>query len=186
MIKLNLLPAKVRASERLRLLLLLGVIVYLLAGVGLGLRYTQARARVEEAQKAVDAVYAELNSPALISTVQAVEKFTKDKADEQAKAGVVSNYRRQQATLPRLLDSLPDWTLDGAVWFDHLKFEAAKSQATLEGSTLTPLDFARFYALVESQPIVSKLNLTAKPTLAVLKGKNVTHFIIAFNVETVK
>jgi Tfp pilus assembly protein PilN len=183
MIKLNLLPEKVRAAALMRLIIVLGVVVYILGLLGLGFRYTQARARYNEVQHEVDAVNAELNSPALISTVQAVEKFTQDKADEQAKASVVESYRRKQVTLARLLDSLPDWTESGQVWFDHILADADKGTVTLEGDSMDPLAFARFYTLLGSQPIVTKLAMPDKGTMATVRGYSVMHFKVTFSVE---
>ncbi|HXB98321.1 MAG TPA: hypothetical protein VNZ54_09720 [bacterium] len=183
MIKLNLLPEKVRAAALLRVIILVAAGVYVLGLLGLGFRYTQARARVDEVQREVDAVNAELNSPALLSTVQAVEKFTQDKQDEQAKASVVESYRRQQVVLSRLLDSLPDWTLSSQVWFDHLIVDAVKGTVSLEGDAVDQLCFARFYTQLESQPLVSKLVMTDKLTPTVVHGLNCQHFKVTFNVE---
>jgi hypothetical protein len=183
MIKLNLLPEKVRAAALMRVIVLLAGLVYILGLLGLGFRYTQARARFNEVQREVDGVNAELNSPALISTVQAVEKFTQDKADEQAKASVVESYRRKQVTLARLLDSLPDWTMDGQVWFDHVLADADKGTVTLEGDSVDPLSFARFYTLLQSQPIVSKLAMPDKSSTNTVRGYGVIHFKVTFNVE---
>jgi hypothetical protein len=183
MIKLNLLPEKVRAAALMRVIIAVGIAVYLVGLLGLGFRYTQARARLNEAQREVDAVNAELNSPELINTVQAVEKFTQDKADEQAKASVVESYRRQQVVLSRLLDSLPDWTMSSQVWFDHLTVDAIKGGVILEGDAVDALCFARFYTLLESQPLVSKLTLADKLNPNTVRGLNCLHFKVTFNVE---
>jgi hypothetical protein len=183
MIKLNLLPEKVRAAALMRLIILAAGVVYILGLLGLGFRYTQARARLDAVQREVDAVNAELNSPALLSTVQAVEKFTQDKADEQAKASVVESYRRQQVTLARLLDALPDWTLNSQVWFDHLLVDAVKGTVTLEGDAVDALCFARFYTLLESQPLVTKLAMVDKLNPTSTRGLTCQHFKVTFTVE---
>ena len=183
MIKLNLLPEKVRAAALLRLILIVAAGVYLLGLFGLGIRFSQARARLDEVQREVDAVNAELNSPALLSTVQAVEKFTQDKADEQAKASIVEAYRRKQVVIARLIDSLPDWTMNGQVWFDHLVVEGEKGAVGLEGDAVDSLAFARFYTLLESQPIVNKLAMPDRPGPIVVRGLTVWHFKVTFNLE---
>jgi|GEM_PF-3028035 hypothetical protein len=183
MIKLNLLPEKVRAAALMRVIILVAGGVYIIGLLGLGFRYTQARARLDEVQREVDAVNAELNSPALLSTVQAVEKFTQDKTDEQAKASVVESYRRQQVVLSRLLDALPDWTMNSQVWFDHLLVDAAKGTVTLEGGAVDALSFARFYTLLESQPLVVKLTMTDPLAVGAVRGLACQHFKVTFNVE---
>lgn len=181
MIKLNLLPAKVRAAETLRLILLAAAAVYVLAVLGIGLKWTQAKARVAAAQAAVDAVNAELNSPALLSTVQAVEKFTKDEADEQANASVVVAYRKQQVGLLRLLDVLPDWTSSGDVWLEHVTADNGNGSVTLEGSATSTMGFARFYGMLENQPLVKGLQITQKPSTRFVRGIAVDFFQLKFS-----
>ncbi len=181
MIKLNLLPAKVRAAEALRLILLVAAAVYLLAVLGIAMKWTQAKARVAAAQREVDAVNAELNSPALLSTVQAVEKFTKDKADEQAKASIVEAYRKQQVGLLRLLDALQDWTASGDVWLEHVGADNGTGQVTLDGSATSTMSFARFYGMLENQPLVKGLKITQKPSSRLVRGATVDVFQVGFS-----
>jgi Tfp pilus assembly protein PilN len=186
MIKLNLLPSKVRAAEALRLILILGVVVYVVAAVGVAMRWTQAKARVAAAQLEVDAVNAELNAPNLISTVQAVEKFTKDKADEQAKASVVNTYRKQQVALLRLLDALPDWTSAGDVWLEKITADNNSGKVTLEGAAMGSLAFARFYGMLENQALVKGLKMPDKSTVKAVRGINAYGFKLEFTLEGVK
>jgi hypothetical protein len=131
----------------------------------------------------VDAVTAELNSPNLISTVQAVEKFTKDKSDEQAKASVVNTYRKQQSGLLRLLDALPDWTADGDVWLEKVTADNNTNKVTLEGGSVGSMAFARFYGRLENQPLVKGLKMPDKSTTKGVRNWMINDFKLEFSLE---
>jgi hypothetical protein len=182
MIKLNLLPEKVRAAETMRLIVLLAALLYVLAALAVGMKWTQSKARVTAAQAEVDQVNAELNSPALRSTVLAVEKFTQDKADEESKASVVDTYRKQVGLL-RLVDALPDWADGNDVWFEHVLAESAKNTVTLEGASLGPIAFARFYGMLENQPLVKGLKMPDKLATKNVHGSVVPAFKLEFSLE---
>lgn len=186
MIKLNLLPEKVRAAELLQLILLGGVGLYLLFLVGLGLRWNSARARVAVVEREVQAVYEALNAPELQQTVKEVERFTKDKSEVSSKASQVNELRKKQATVVRLVDALPDWTMGGQIWFTRvdLREDKGSKAVTLEGGAMSNLAFARFYTQLEGQPLVRKLALDAAPTAATNeRGQPVYHFKVSFGVE---
>jgi Tfp pilus assembly protein PilN len=186
MIKLNLLPEKVRAAERLRLILVLGSLVYVVALLLLGWRWSVAKAGVAEAAREVDAVYAELNAPGLKEAVDAVERFTRDQADKDAKASVVNALRKRQATLLRFIDALGDWTLDNQVWFTGVRVEEDSAKAaravTIDGFAINPLAFASFFGLLESQPLVVGLKLEHARNGTDLQ-QNVYSFKVAFSLE---
>lgn len=186
MIKLNLLPEKVRAAERLRLILLLGAAVYVLFLLGLALRWNSARAKVAAVELEVEAVNRALNAPELQQTVREVERFTKDKGEVSAKGSQVNELRKKQATLVRLLDALPDWTLDGQVWFIKVTVTEDKGakQVVLDGAAVSRLAFARFYTNLESQPLVKKLVLDgAGVRVAAERGLPIIGFKVTFTLE---
>src|SRR5262245_7655516 len=107
-VQLNLLPEKVRAAEVLRRIVLIGAAAHLLLVGLVGWRVLAARARLAKVQAGIDAVMAELNSEKLRRTVEEVERFTREKGDLAAKRSQVDVLRKRQATLVRLLDTLPD------------------------------------------------------------------------------
>jgi Tfp pilus assembly protein PilN len=185
MIKLNLLPEKVRAAERLQLILLIGGAVYLVGLLLLGWAWASAKGRVAEAQVKVDAVTAALNAPELREAVQAVDRFTKDEKEKNDKASIVNNLRKRQVTLLRMLDALPDWSMNGQVWFQSLevKMERGERRVMLEGHASTPLVFAHFFTNLESQPIVTKIKIEDVPRREDQMGRSVTRFRVSFALE---
>lgn len=185
MIKLNLLPEKVRAAERLQLILILGGLVYIVALLGVGLQYTRARAKVSAIEREVDAVNAQLHAPDLQATVDAVVKFSADKDAVQVKASIVNQYRKDQVTLVRFVDALPDWTLNGQVWYTNIEVKGDKGKrvVTMEGEAVSPSIFAKFYSSLETQPLVKSLNLESVVWNAVNRGHSVTKFKVTFSIE---
>lgn len=185
MIKLNLLPEKVRAAERLQLILLLGGAVYVLGLLILGWVWVSANSRVAVAQAKVDSVTAQLNAPELREAVQAVDRFTKDEKEKNDKASIVNNLRKRQVTLLRMLDALPDWSMNGQVWLQTLevKMEKGERRVMLEGYANTPLVFAHFFTNLESQPIVKKIKLEDVPRREDQMGRSVSRFKVSFALE---
>lgn len=185
MIKLNLLPQKVRDAERMQLIVLLGALAILLGLAGLGWRWMLARAAVAAVQQSIDAVQAELNAPELREMVQAVDRFTRDEKEKSDKASVVNALRRRQATLPRLLDALPDWMMGGQAWLQamEVKVERAERRVELQGQALSPLVFANFYTDLGSQPVVKGLKIESPPVAVVERGRSVMAFRVSFTLE---
>lgn len=185
MINLNLLPAKVRAGERMQLILLLGGAVYVLGLLGLGWTWVSARSRVAAVEEQILGVQAQLNAPELREAVQAVDRFTKDEAEKNQKASVVNTLRKRQMTLLRLLDALPDWMLGGEAWLHTLdvKYERTDRVVTLDGIATSAQTFARFFTNLESQPLVKKLKLLAAPTNSQDRGRAVVRFKLSFVLE---
>ena len=186
MIKLNLLPEKVRAGERLQLILLLGAALYVVFMLGLAVRWNAARARVAVVEREVEAVNAALNAPELQQTVAEVARFTKDKGEVSAKASQVNELRKRQATLVRLVDTLPDWTLGGQIWFTRVDVRDDRGGKTvaLEGAAVSNEAFARFYSQMESQPLVKKLVLESAQALpGIDRGQKTAHFKLSFGLE---
>lgn len=185
MIKLNLLPEKVRAAERLQLIILLGLAVYILGFLFIGWRWAAASSKVADAQAAIDKVQAELSAPELREAVQAVDRFTKDQKEEADKASVVNSLRKRQVTLLRMLDALPDWMLNSQAWVQRLEVRSKGNAraASLEGRAVSPLAFAHFFTNLESQPIVKSLKLDSPLTNVTDHGKSVVSFKVSFTVE---
>jgi hypothetical protein len=185
MIKLNLLPEKVRAAERLQLIILLGVLVYGLGLTMLGWRWVVAHHRVAGMDQQIAVVQDQLNAPELRDAVVAVDRFTKDEKEKSDKASVVNSLRKKQVTLLRLLDSLPDWTMDGQVWMQTLdvKYVGAERKVAMDGYAVSPLAFAHFFTNLENQPIVKKIALDAAPTKERLFNKPVMRFKLSFSLE---
>jgi hypothetical protein len=131
-------------------------------------------------------VRARSEAPELLQTVKDVERFTKDKSEMSAKASLVNELRKKQATLVRLVDAMPDWTLDGQIWFIKMevKDDKASKLVTLEGGAKSNLAFARFYTQLENQPLVKKLALEISqsgPTVE--RAQPVTKFKLSFTLE---
>lgn len=185
MIKLNLLPEKVRAAERLQLIIILGVALYLVGLLFLGWRWMAASSRVSEAQAQIDQVQKELDAPELREAVEAVDRFTKDQKEMTDKSSVVNALRKRQVTILRMLDALPDWMLNSQVWVQQLTVDVDRGarKVTLEGRAASPLIFAHFFTNLESQPIVKKLKLDRAPAPTTDLGRTVTSFLVSFEME---
>src|SRR5262245_29901003 len=138
MIKLNLLPAKVRAAELMRLVVLVGVAVYAFFLLILAWRWVAAHSKVSAMERARDEVRAQLNAPELTEAVQAVERFTKDEKEKNDKASIVNALRKKQVALVNLMDQVPDWVFDGQVWFTdfNVAWNGAERRVTIDGQAM--------------------------------------------------
>jgi len=185
MIKLNLLPQKVRDGERLQLVIIVGVIVYAAGIMLLAWRWGAAKHRVSLMDDEIAEVQRQLDAPELKEAVQAVDRFTKDEKEKSDKASVVNALRKKQVTLLRLLDSMPDWMMDGQVWIQNLEVtvNGADRRVVMDGEAISPLAFAHFYTNLENQPIVKKIAVEAAPVLKPDMGKSVLSFKISFALE---
>jgi hypothetical protein len=188
MIQLNLLPPKVREAELLRKILIVAGLAYAVAGGWVAWQWTLNEAKVRMAQRAVDRVQAQLNSPELQVAVQAVQKFADDMAAVKAKASVVDQYRKQQVSLLRLLDAVPDWTMNGQVWFQILTAPLSPNSGPagrpveLTGATLSRTFFVKYYDFMQGQPLVNNLSLDGPPTGASIHNTQVVTFRLGFTV----
>lgn len=182
MIRLNLLPEKVRSAERLKLIVIVGVGVYAVGLLFLGWGWMRAGAKVDKVKAESAAIEAKLNAPELREAVEAVNQFTKDQNEMKEKASIVNTVRKRQVTLVRLLDQLPDWTQDGTVWVVRLEVKDGRGgrEVGLEGHATSPLAFARFFTNLEAQPLVQSLKLTGPPTPVPENGQSVITFTVTF------
>jgi Tfp pilus assembly protein PilN len=185
MIKLNLLPEKVRAGETLKLIILAGVAVYVLGLLLLGWRWMAANAKVNAVKAEAAAIQAKLDAPELREAVEAVDRFTKDQKEVKDKASVVNILRKRQVGLLRLLDQLPDWMLGGQVWLQSLEVSPEKNdrKVTIQGRAVSASAFALFFTNLEAQPIVTKMTLVAPPRLLNELGQKVHSFTVSFILE---
>jgi hypothetical protein len=184
MIQLNLLPPKVRAAELLRKILIGAGVAYALVFGWVAWQWSVSHVQLVMEEHEVDRVQAQLNSPELQVAVAAVQKFADDMAAVKAKASVVNQYRKQQVPLMRLLDSVPDWTMGGQVWFTHLEaddFSLAGRSVILGGAALSRPIFAQFFEFLGDQPLVKGLALATPPTTGLLRNVQTTQFRVNFN-----
>jgi hypothetical protein len=170
----------------MQLILLLGGVVYVLGMLVLGWAWMSARSRVTAVEDQILQVQAQLNAPELREAVQAVDRFTKDEAEKNQKASVVNTLRKRQATLVRLVDALPDWTMGGQVWVQSLVISTDRNErlVTMSGNATSPMVFAQFFTNLESQPLVKKLKLPgAIRTGGSERGQVLTSFSLNFVLE---
>jgi len=185
MIELNLLPAKVRAAETLRLIIIVACFFYAAAALALGYLWSQGHMQLVAAERETARVQAELDAPDLQDAVKAVQHFSDDMASVKAKASVVNQFRKDQGTLVRLLDTLPDWTQNGQVWFSTVesKGEKGHKMVSLVGNTTSRALFAKFYGFMESQALVKNLALDAPPAPTTVHNSQVLQFRLSFSIE---
>jgi hypothetical protein len=182
MIQLNLLPPKVRAAELLRKILIGSGVAYSLAFGWLAWQWSVSHVQLVEEQHEVQRVQDQLNSPELQVAVAAVQKFADDMAAVKAKASVVNELRKEQVPLLQLVDSVPDWTMNGQVWFTSLDAEPGGNGHTvaLMGSTLSPALFAQFYEFLGVQALVKGLTLPSAPTSSIVRNVETEQFTLDF------
>jgi Tfp pilus assembly protein PilN len=183
-VKLNLLPAKVREAELLRLVFILGIAVYILAVGLLGWRYTVSVGVRSGVEAKISKVEAELVP--LKAIADEVRKLTDEKTEQDAKKAKLGELAKRQAYLVRLLDALPDFMQGGQVWLTILDQTVEKGGArriSLEGNAASIEAWADFYNSLESQSLVSDLKIDTSPsvfTQLIVKLRKVYHFKISF------
>jgi Tfp pilus assembly protein PilN len=184
MIKLNLIPPKVREAERLKAIVAVGAILYAAAFLWLGSQWMAVRDELARVTAETDKVQAELNAPDLTEAVKAVQKFSEDLDAVKAKASKVNQFRKDQATLVQLLDSMPDWTLNGQVWFNKVVADGGKGKRTitLDGEAVSRPVFAAFYELMDSQQLVKDLQFASALSTKPIHGVDTVAFTLKFSV----
>ena len=182
MVKLNLLPSKVRSAELLRLVALVGVVVYALVAGLIGWRVLIASRGLAEVAVQVAKVDAELKPLKVIA--DEVKKLTDEKSEQDSKKARLVELTKRQAYLVRLLDLLPDFVQGGQVWLTTLDQTVEKGsgrRVSLEGRSLSMEAWADFYANLEAQSLVDGLKIDNPPML----GKDGTKQYFAFKVSFV-
>jgi Tfp pilus assembly protein PilN len=182
MVKLNLLPSKVRSAELLRLVALVGVVVYALVAGLIGWRLLVASRGLAEVALQVAKVDAELKPLKVIA--DEVKKLTDEKNEQDTKKARLVELTKRQAYLVRVLDMLPDFVQGGQVWLTTLDQTADKGGArrvSLEGRSLSMEAWADFYSNLESQSLIDGLKIETAPMV----GKDGTKQYFAFKVSFV-
>lgn len=185
MVKLNLVPEKVRAAAALMVIVMVGLAVYVLLAGGVGWAYFSLRAQLKEVRQQSDLVRAELDSPELRDTVKEVELFTAQNADLNVKKELVNLLRKRQVYAVRLLDVLPD-LLPPRVWLSKIdQTEDARSgrRVMVEGFASGPEPLADLVANLESHGQVSKLRVDDSPVKATQLSREVIKFKLSFTFE---
>jgi Tfp pilus assembly protein PilN len=184
MVKLNLLPPKVREAELLRLVFILGILVYILVAGLIAWRYTvavQMRSGVEEKISKVEAALVPLKPIA-----DEVKKLTEEKTEQDAKKAKLDELAKRQSYLVRLLDALPDFMQGGQVWLTLLDQTIEKNsdrRIVLEGNAASVEAWADFYNNLESQSLVSELRIDTSPSVFTTQTdhkRKVFHFKVSF------
>jgi Tfp pilus assembly protein PilN len=182
MVKLNLLPAKVREAELLRLIMAAGVLVYLLALGLIAWRYTVAvrvRSGVEAEIRKVEADLLPLKVIA-----DEVKKLTDEKTEMDAKKAKLAELAKRQAYLVRMLDALPDFLEGGQVFLTKLdEVEDTKTgqrRITLDGAALSIEAWADFYGNLEAQSLVTDLKVESESKTALRGARLVMTFKVSF------
>jgi len=180
-VKLNLLPAKVRAAELLRLAVMGGVIFYLLLAGVFAWRYAVGVAAVHEVEAKIKKVEEELRPLQVIN--DEVKKLTAEKTEQEAKKSKLAELTRRQAYLVRVMDLLPDLLQGGKVWLTELDQLAAKGterRVLIEGRAHSIEAWADFYANLESQNTLGDLKIEVATSAERVNQRTVYKFKVSF------
>jgi hypothetical protein len=185
MVNINLVPEKIRSAEALKVIVILGALSLSLPVLFWAMKYQGKRASLAAVDKEVDALNAELASPALKNIVASVEQFTKDQSDLDTKRSVVDLLRKRQVLLLRLLDALPD-IIPGFGRVTSLVAADAKGAKkvtmTCEFTTLDAI--AAVYENLEASPLVDRLEMVgAVETKKNAAGKPISTSTYSFNLQ---
>jgi hypothetical protein len=165
MVKLNLLPAKVRSAEMLRLVAFAGVVIYLLAGGFIAWRVLVASRGLAQVALEVAKVDAELKPLKVIA--DEVKKLTDEKTEQDNKKARLVALTKRQAYLVRMMDLVPDFAQGGQVWLTTLDQTPDKGarRVSLEGKAVSMEAWADFYANLDSQNLVDGLKIDTAPAV---------------------
>lgn len=180
MVKLNLLPAKVRSAELLRLAALGGMAVYLALFGVLAWRFAVAKQALAAVDVKIAKVEAELKP--LQAIAEEVKKLSTEKKEQDANKSKLGQLALRQAYLVRVLDLIPDLMQGGQVWLLNLDQVADKNQrrVTLEGRALSLEAWADFYNNLESQALVDGLKIETPPALYLEPPRKMYNFKVSF------
>jgi Tfp pilus assembly protein PilN len=181
MIRVNLLPEKVRNAEGLKTDIILAAIALALVAGGIGYLYQQGLSGLHAIQKERAAVDAEKNSPELKKMVADVEEFAKQDKNFHDQLANLNRFREKQVFFVKLLDMLPDLVPDNAYLTDVN--EASNKGAitvTIKGNAMTPDDVSKFYMALESQGF-KNLSLDSPASPGTVLGETYYGFTISFD-----
>ena len=180
MIRVNLLPEKVRNAEGLRTDIILASIALALVVGGILYLYQQGLSGLHAIQKERAAVDAEKNSPELKKMVADVEEFAKQDKNFHDQLANLNRFREKQVFYVKLLDMLPDLVPDNAFLTDvNEASDKGAIKVTVKGNAMTPDDVSKFYMALEGQGF-KNLSLDAPATPGTVLGETYYGFTISF------
>jgi Tfp pilus assembly protein PilN len=183
-IRVNLLPEKVRAAEAMRRNVLLSVALLTVAAFGVGALYFQKMAGLKAVQQQIARVRAEMDSPELKKVVQAVSEFTQQRQELDAQQTVVNTIRTRQVALIRIMDILPDvvpprlWLSDVNAVLDKTSFKV-----TVKGFGSSAQEVAQLYSNMENLGVFKSLAMDECCGSSTQLGVRVVTFTISFVYE---
>ena len=180
MVKLNLLPAKVRSAELLRLAVLLGMVVYLALFGLLAWRFAVAKQALAAVKIKIDKVEGELKP--LQAIADEVKKLSAEKNEQEAKKSKLSELTRRQVYLVRAMDLLPDLMQGGQIWLSTFDQETGKGirRIVLEGKAVSPAAWADFYDSLDTQALIGDLKIDSPMASSNDAGRIVYTFKVSF------
>jgi Tfp pilus assembly protein PilN len=181
MIRINLLPEKIRAREALIKSIILAVAVVLVAVGVVGWFYVKRLAVLTEVEKQVMAVEAERNSPALKQMVDQVEFFAAQSKLYQDQKAQIDKFREKQGFWVKVLDVLPD-VIGEQAWIRRLR-KGEKGRLVVDGSAVTAEDVAKIYINFENHGAFKNVSLDTPPTRSNYNGMTVYQFSLSFEFE---
>ncbi len=185
MVRLNLVPEKVRAAAALFVVMMLGVAVYAVVALIAGWYFVVLQGNLTKVNKQVADVRIELSSPALQETVKEVAKFRAQETELKIKSEQVNVLRKRQVYLARLLDVIPD-LLPPRVWLTRIdQSDDGKGgrRVLLEGFAAGPESLGEFISNLESNGLVTKLRMDDSPTKAIQFFRDVVKYRLSFVFE---
>jgi Tfp pilus assembly protein PilN len=185
MIRVNLLPERVRAAEALQRNIVLSGALVAAALLAATASYVQKRTALKIVQKEIEGVRAEMESPALKNVVQAVVEFTAQRQALDSEQAVVNGLRQKQVALLRLMDILPD-VLPPRLWLTDLNATLDKGsyKVVLKGSAYSPQEVAQFFSNLENHGKFKAVNLDSLPGTSTSQMRaNVVTFQISLSFE---
>lgn len=184
MIKVNLLPEKVRAKEGLRRNILLGSALLLAVGFGIGAFYYQKVAALKAVQQQITRIHAEMESPELKKVVQAVSEFTLQRQELDSQQAVVNAIRTKQVALLKVMDVLPD-VLAPRMWLSDVTATLEKGgfKVVVRGFGSSSQEVALFFSNIENLGIFKAVNMDDCCTVANQLGTKVVNFTVSFIFE---
>jgi Tfp pilus assembly protein PilN len=179
MVKLNLLPEKIRAAEKLKLVVLGGSAFYILLVGLLAWRMTVASAGLAAVNADIAAVETELKP--LQSIADEVKKLSAEKTEQDSKKARLDALSQRQAYLVRALDLVPDFMQAGSAWLVALdqREEKDKRLIMLDGRAVSAEAWADFFTNLEAQGSVEDLKVEEAISVKE-KGRELMKFRVAF------
>jgi Tfp pilus assembly protein PilN len=183
MIKINLLPEKVRAAEKIKTSILLGAVATIAVAVVIGYLYVQQRAELQRIKSQVAEKRREMSSPALQKIVQDVKDFVEQQKNLDEQRAIVDKFREKQVFWIRVLDALPD-VVPPQVWLTGFTqaLDRGKTVLTIKAQASSPEDAAHFYTNLENYGLFKNINLE-KMSSVVANGYPVIDFSVTVELE---